>query len=285
MDNSFIFHEAWTEAISQLDKDDELAIFRAVVDYGLTGQEPANLNGALYGLFCLIKKQIDFDKNLRQSKSNAGKKGMESRYKNQQNVNTSNTSQQNLTNDNTSQQEITNDNLYVYDNVYVNDNVYVDKKNKQKKVFRKPTVEEVEAYCKERGNGINAEQFVNHYEAKGWMIGKQPMKDWQAAVRTWERTNKRAPQQEASQQQEERDPNLPDPKEWEAFLHFVEARGGLDITGYQYMKIKSMCGNDSRMIAVIIEACKKGPKYLSNNLEWKVEELLRNIIDQSTETK
>ena len=53
--------------------------------------------------------------------------------------------------------------------------------------FKKPTVEEVEAYCKERANSIDPAQFVDFYEAKGWLIGKSPMKNWQAAVRTWER--------------------------------------------------------------------------------------------------
>lgn len=54
------------------------------------------------------------------------------------------------------------------------------------KRFVKPTAEEVAAYCRERGNGISGEDFVNHYEAKGWKIGTSPMKDWKAAVRTWE---------------------------------------------------------------------------------------------------
>lgn len=53
--------------------------------------------------------------------------------------------------------------------------------------FKKPTVDEVEEYCAERHNGVNAEQFCDFYESKGWKVGKTPMKDWQAAVRTWEK--------------------------------------------------------------------------------------------------
>ena len=56
-------------------------------------------------------------------------------------------------------------------------------KNKR---FVKPTVEEVEAYCTSRGNTVNAQRFVDHYESNGWKVGKNPMKDWKAAVRTWE---------------------------------------------------------------------------------------------------
>ena len=56
------------------------------------------------------------------------------------------------------------------------------------KRFIPPTVEEVESYCLERGNGIDAQSFIDFYESKGWMIGKNKMKDWKAAVRTWERS-------------------------------------------------------------------------------------------------
>ena len=57
--------------------------------------------------------------------------------------------------------------------------------------FVKPTVEEVKAYCEERNNGVDPNDFVNHYDSKGWMIGKSPMKDWRAAVRTWESRNRK----------------------------------------------------------------------------------------------
>lgn len=52
-----------------------------------------------------------------------------------------------------------------------------------------PTVEDVRNYCRERNNNIDAEQFVDFYESKGWKIGNSKMKDWRAAVRTWERRN------------------------------------------------------------------------------------------------
>lgn len=58
------------------------------------------------------------------------------------------------------------------------------------KKFMPPSVDEVKAYCNERNNGINAEQFVNFYESKGWMVGKNKMKNWKAAVGTWEQKRK-----------------------------------------------------------------------------------------------
>lgn len=58
---------------------------------------------------------------------------------------------------------------------------------KKQKRFLHPTIEEITQYCKSRHNDIDPEQFFNFYESKGWMIGKNPMKNWKAAVVTWEK--------------------------------------------------------------------------------------------------
>ena len=52
--------------------------------------------------------------------------------------------------------------------------------------FKKPTVEQIEDYCNERSNTVNANKFYDFYESKGWVVGKSKMKDWKAAVRNWE---------------------------------------------------------------------------------------------------
>lgn len=56
--------------------------------------------------------------------------------------------------------------------------------------FIPPTVEEVAAYCRERKNKVDPNRFVDFYSMKGWMVGKSKMKDWKAAVRTWEHNSK-----------------------------------------------------------------------------------------------
>lgn len=66
-----------------------------------------------------------------------------------------------------------------------------ERKRTARKPFIPPTVEEVGAYCTERGNSVDPEAFVDFYASKGWMIGKNKMKDWKAAVRTWEQGDKR----------------------------------------------------------------------------------------------
>ena len=58
------------------------------------------------------------------------------------------------------------------------------------KRFVKATLEEVKEYCLSRKNNIDAQQFIDFYESKGWKVGNQSMKDWKACVRTWEQRNK-----------------------------------------------------------------------------------------------
>lgn len=54
--------------------------------------------------------------------------------------------------------------------------------------FIPPSIEEVKAYCQERNNNVDPEKWYDHYTSNGWMVGKNKMKDWKAAVRTWERS-------------------------------------------------------------------------------------------------
>jgi len=52
---------------------------------------------------------------------------------------------------------------------------------------RHPTIEQVSQYCRDRKNEIDPQRFIDHYSANGWKVGRNPMKDWRAAVRTWEK--------------------------------------------------------------------------------------------------
>lgn len=59
-----------------------------------------------------------------------------------------------------------------------------------RKRFTPPTVDEVREYCFERGNSVDPQRFVDYYTSNGWMVGKNKMKDWKAAVRNWEQKDK-----------------------------------------------------------------------------------------------
>lgn len=77
---------------------------------------------------------------------------------------------------------------------------FLSEPEKSKRNFAKPSIDEIKSYCSERKNAVDPLRFFNFYESKGWMIGKNKMKDWKAAVRTWENNytngnkNERTPQ-------------------------------------------------------------------------------------------
>ena len=92
----------------------------------------------------------------------------------------------NYSNKKQNENENENDNDVSYHDSY-NDS-FNDSFNKPtRKRFTPPTIEEVQAYCRERQNGVDAERFIDYYTSNGWLVGKNKMKDWKAAVRTWER--------------------------------------------------------------------------------------------------
>lgn len=62
-------------------------------------------------------------------------------------------------------------------------------------IFIPPTVDELRAYCQERQNNVNPEKWLAHYQSNGWKVGRSAMKDWKAAVRTWEHSDWSKPAQ------------------------------------------------------------------------------------------
>lgn len=79
------------------------------------------------------------------------------------------------------------------EDIEINNNIY------NNRAFQKPSVEDVKAYCLERNNQVDPEAFVSFYDSKGWMIGKNKMKDWKAAVRTWERSRNKSGKENPTQ--------------------------------------------------------------------------------------
>ena len=174
------FYRSYRDAARMIDDPVERCrYYDQILDYGLDGIEP-EVSGTAGAMFVLTKPTIDSYIK----KSEAGAKGGAS--KPQAN------SKQTASKPQAKANEVpTNDNVNV--NVNVNDNVN-DKRTSVKR-FTPPTAEEVQAYCNERNNGVDGQHFVDYYEARGWKIGgKQPMKDWKAAVRTWERSGYNKPQ-------------------------------------------------------------------------------------------
>ena len=98
------------------------------------------------------------------------------------------------------QGELDNDDNEITENEQQNNTNKNVKKEKNNNIcrFTPPTYDEVFNYCVERNNGIDAQRFIDFYSAKGWLVGKNKMKDWRAAIRTWEKGNSKNSNQQVS---------------------------------------------------------------------------------------
>ena len=185
---SFVCYTEWLQYFDMLKTDAERAeIARAMFQYNIDGTVPCKSthSTSFMVLFAMMRNQFDRDNN----------KYLQKVEKLRDNARKSH--QANATNCYQLQANATNcyqiEGVNVNDNVNDNVNVINISASAQRKRFVKPTVEEVRAYCQERGNTVDAETFVNFYESKGWMVGKNHMKDWKSAVLTWERSRKEEP--------------------------------------------------------------------------------------------
>ena len=197
---SFVFYRSFFEALQNVPKKNRADVYEAVFAYVFEASEPS-LSGVSRALWELMRPQLDSSmKRYENAKKGAeyGEKGAKygklgGRPKKEKPPLRGNDKNPLNDNDNVN----VNDNSNVNDNENDNENVNVNdlhpltpSKGDGRQRFTKPTVEEVALYCQERMNGIDAQEFIDFYESKGWMIGKSPMKDWKACVRTWERSRK-----------------------------------------------------------------------------------------------
>ena len=96
---------------------------------------------------------------------------------------------ENLTTVNHSQKNRTTEFLPLRTTKYKNNqNTKSNTRTRTREKFTPPTLEDVTAYCQERQNNVDPQRWLDYYTANGWRVGKNPMKDWKAAVRTWERS-------------------------------------------------------------------------------------------------
>ena len=173
---SMVFYRSFYEAIVDL-PDVELAqAFRAIAEYGLNGIE-TECSGTARVALMMAKPQIDKN-NMRYANGCKGGRLTENLKPN--NNQTKPSANQTITKPEP--------------NVNVNDNVNdIEKKDtkvsKEKAHFVPPTLENVIGYCQEKGLKVDAQRFIDFYESKGWMVGKNKMKDWKAAVRNWSRSD------------------------------------------------------------------------------------------------
>lgn len=87
------------------------------------------------------------------------------------------------------QDSVYTDSVSIDKNSIGKDSIGKDRESKSK-TFTAPTLDEVTAYVKERNSSVDPQRFIDFYESKGWMVGKNKMKNWKAAIRTWEQRDK-----------------------------------------------------------------------------------------------
>ena len=165
----------WAEALNALSDAEAGRFCKALWAYAAHG-ETAQLSGAERVAFAMAQQQLRVDNEERERISNerklAGSKGGKSKQL-----------QANATVCLANQAIATNKNKNKEKDIYAS--AKADANTHTRKRFVPPTVEEVREYCLSKGYGVDAELFVLFYESKGWMIGRNPMKNWHAAIATW----------------------------------------------------------------------------------------------------
>ena len=192
MRDSFVLYVKYLDNIELLSMEQRGILITALMKYVL-GRELPGMDEVTYMAFSFIRAQLDrdFEKydEICRKRAEAGKLGGRPK-KQEEPEKTEGFSEKQTKAKGFSEKQKNPDNDNEYDND-LKENTLKSVKEK----FRPPTADEVRAYCSERGNSVDPQAFVDFYESKGWMIGKNRMKDWKAAVRTWERSETKTRQE------------------------------------------------------------------------------------------
>lgn len=192
---SIVVYEGWASMILNL--PDEMAgeLIKGLLGYAFKDTEPESNNPAIGAMLAMMKDKLDEDAAKYKAK-------VDRLRENASRNDTDTKSSRNRAEIETKSDGKGNDiggvsvSVSVSDSVSVNESPSETKREKQAKEkrtrFSAPSVDEVRDYCRERGNSIDAETFVDFYASKGWKVGNSPMKDWQSAIRTWEKRECRA---------------------------------------------------------------------------------------------
>lgn len=189
--DSFVLYKSFYEPVSGLTDDQLGRLFRTIFQWQITGMADKDPDDAVNMALGFIINQFRIDNGKYLERCEKNRTNANIRWEKTKNATASNRIQSHpdecekckpmrmMPNDNENDNE--------------NGNIFggpgdETPARKSKKVFARPSTDDVAAYCKERGNGIDPEAFMDYYDSVGWKVGNKPMRDWRAAVRTWERT-------------------------------------------------------------------------------------------------
>lgn len=208
MRSSFVLYTEYAKQISLLTMEQRGQLLTAIIQYVTDGTVP-ELDAVTEMAFSIIQIRLDRDEEAYQAsmerKRRAGAIGGRARAENmKRDVADNDKGKQNVAEDSTARSatEESSTGKHGLGNLHVPDPDPVPGPDpvpnpvpeKHKKTFSPPTADDVTQYCQENGYwNVNAEQFVDFYACKGWMVGKSKMKDWKAAVRNWNRSQRQEP--------------------------------------------------------------------------------------------
>ena len=231
MKNSFVLYTDYLSHIELLTLEQRGALLTAIMYYA-SGMELPDMDGMTEMAFSFIRAQMDKDnekyEKIVESRREAGKKGgrppeeKANAFSEKQNKSKK---ANGFSEKQTKAKKPDNDNV----DVNVNDRKENSLSGVKEKRFAPPTPDEVQEYAKQNGYDVGADRFVNFYESKGWMIGKNRMKDWRAAVRNWARSERQGMAADAQRQGMAAKPSI------NRFRNFEEH-------GYDYESISNQIG-------------------------------------------
>lgn len=178
---AFTFYRSFRDAVEMTNKEEQLVLYKAIADYALDGIEPDVSTLGVLGQLCwtAISPNIKSGRRNYINGCNGGAPEGNCNAKKQPKNNPNSTEKQ------PGQTSTKNKNRNKNKNK--NDEESIEKVATNAVRFVAPSLQEVSDYISEKGYTVDARQFVDFYESKGWMVGSNKMKDWRAAVRTWTR--------------------------------------------------------------------------------------------------
>ncbi len=191
---SFVMYESWGAAIEKMSNEQAGELIKAIYTYQ-KDPDAVPEDPALAFVFELIKQQLDADsqryKEACAARSEAGKKGGRPK--------TNASDKKQMVSEESKKSKCFSEKAKKADNEYDNDLKENTIDGVKEKRFAPPTLENVSEYCREMGyTNMDAARFIDFYTSNGWMVGKNRMKDWKAAVRNWDRREKNPQRQDGA---------------------------------------------------------------------------------------
>ena len=197
---TFLFFCGWAEALADFSPTDRCAVYDATIAYAEDGTLP-KLSPVLMMAFRFIKTDID---DMKMKYEAICERNRENARKRWQKINATVSDRMGTQPTESEECECMHSkhkhkHEHEHEHEFSDENIIDKEKEKSKKKkqsalrFTPPTVDDVAEYAKEKGYGISAERFISYYESVGWRVGRNPMKDWRAAVRTWATRDKAQP--------------------------------------------------------------------------------------------